>query len=115
MGLDAVEKFTRSDKRIAMRGLLPPIPLESTEDDVRHEISEVICSSSEFADCGINDFEFIDMSGKQASVPRCKAGFEWNGRAIKELADQGACMFVSPNVLEECPQVAVIVTYHRLL
>ena len=33
-GLDAVEKFTRADRRTAMRGLLPPIPLESTEDDM---------------------------------------------------------------------------------
>ena len=81
MGLDAVEKFTRADRRIAMRGLFPPIPLESTEDDVRREICEVIRSSSEFADCGTNDFEFIDMSDKQASVPKCKARFEWNGRA----------------------------------
>jgi len=30
------------------------------------------------------------MSGKQASVPRCKQGFEWNGRAVKELAGSGA-------------------------
>ena len=93
MGLDAVEKFTRADKRIAMRGLLPPIPLESTEDDVRCVICEAIQSSSDFADCGINDFEFIDMSGKQASVPKCKAGFEWNGRAVKELAGSG-CLYV---------------------
>ena len=92
MGLDAVEKFTRADRRISMRGLLPPIPLESTED-VRREICEVIRSSSEFADCGTNDFEFIDMSGKQASVPKCKAGFEWNGRAVKELAGSG-CLYV---------------------
>ena len=93
MGLDAVEKFTRADRRIAMHGLFPPIPLESTEDDVRREICEVIRSSSEFADCGTNDFEFIDMSGKQASVPKCKAGFEWNGRAIKKLAGSG-CLYV---------------------
>ena len=74
MGLDAVEKFTRADKRIAMRGLLPPpIPLESTEDEVRGEICELIRSCSNFAECGINDFEFIDMNGKQASVPKCKA------------------------------------------
>lgn len=70
MGLDAMDKFTRADKRIAMRGLLPPIPLESTEDEVRGEICELIRSSSDFAECGINDFEFIDMNGKQASVPK---------------------------------------------
>ena len=93
MGLDAVEKFTRADKRIAMRGLLPPIPLESTEDEVRLEICELIRSSSDFAECGINDFEFIDMNGKQASVPKCKTGFEWNGRAVKELAGSG-CLYV---------------------
>ena len=93
MGLDPVEKFTRADKKIAMRGLLPPIPLESTEEDVRREICDVIRSSSDFADCAINDFEFIDMSGKHASVPKCKAGFEWNGRAVKELAGSG-CLYV---------------------
>jgi hypothetical protein len=75
-----------------MRGLLPPIPLESTED-IRREMCEVKRSSSEFADCGTNDFEFIDMSGKQASVPRYKAGFEWNGRAVKEWAGSG-CLYV---------------------
>ena len=72
-----------------MRGLLPPIPLESTEDDVRRKICEVIRSGSKFADCGTNNFEFIDMSGKQASVPKCKAGIEWNGQAVKELAGSG--------------------------
>lgn len=33
----------------------------------------------------------IIMSGKHASVPQCKEGFEWDGRAVKELA--GAYMF----------------------
>ena len=64
MGFDAAEKFTQADRRIAMRGLLPFIPLESTEDDLRREICEVIWSSSEYAHCGTDDFEFIDMSGK---------------------------------------------------
>ena len=28
--------------------------------------------------------------GKQASVPQCKNGFKWNGRAVKELAGSGS-------------------------
>lgn len=59
--------------RESLCGLLLPIPLESTEDEVRGEICELIRSSLNFAECGINDFEFIDMNGKQASVPKCKA------------------------------------------
>ena len=30
------------------------------------------------------------MSGKRASIPHCKEGFEWNGRAVKELAGAGS-------------------------
>ena len=33
------------------------------------------------------------MSGKQASVPKCKQGFVWDGRAVKELAGSG-CLYV---------------------
>ena len=38
-------------------------------------------------------FEFIDMSGKQASVPQCKTGFSWDGCAVRELAGSG-CLYV---------------------
>ena len=30
------------------------------------------------------------MSGKRASIPHCKEGFEWNGQAVKELAGAGS-------------------------
>lgn len=36
------------------------------------------------------DFEFINMSGKQASIAYCKDNFEWDGRAIKELSGSGS-------------------------
>ena len=90
MGADGPDTFTRADKRIAMRGLLPPIPVDAEETDVRREICEVIRSCSE---CSQYDFQFIDMNGKQASIPNCKAGFRWDGRAVKELAGSG-CLYV---------------------
>lgn len=40
--------------------------------------------------CGPDDFEFINMSGEQATVPFCRDKFRWNGRAVKELAGSGA-------------------------
>ena len=91
MGEDAPSKFTRADKKIVVRGLLPPIMVEATEEEIRKEICEVICSEPDFSDCRNHDFEFIDMSGKQASVPQYKTGFSWNGRA--ELAGSG-CLYV---------------------
>ena len=43
------------------------------------------------SEIGPGDFQFINMSRRQASVPHCKRkGFEWNGWAVKELAGPGA-------------------------
>ena len=94
MGPNPHKVFTRSDKKIRMRGLLPPIPVSAPESDVRREICDVIrtCSFPDLTDC-TSDFEFIDMSGKQASIPQCKIGFEWEGRAVRELAGSG-CVYV---------------------
>ena len=93
MGADGPDMFTRADKRIAMRGLLPPIPVDASEVNVRQEICDVIRSCTDYRQCGPDDFEFIDMNGKQASIPNCKAGFLWDGRAVKELAGSG-CLYV---------------------
>lgn len=82
--------FTRSDRLICVRGLLPPISVEAPESEVRQEICEVIQSVSDLSGVSADDFEFINMSGKQASVPHCKEGFQWNGRALKELAGSGS-------------------------
>lgn len=84
--------FTRCDKYIVVRGLLPSISVESPESEVRDEILEVIRGATYEPVFG-SDFEFINMGGKQASVPQCKDGFQWNGRAVKELAGNG-CVYV---------------------
>ena len=95
MGRDPPKVFTRTDKRICMRGLLPPISIEASGSEVRREICDVIrtCSFPDLTECTLYDFEFIDMSGKQASIPRSKVGFEWKGRAVKELPGSG-CVYV---------------------
>ena len=77
MGEDAL---TRADRNIVVRGLLPAIMVEATEEEIRKEIGDVIRSEPDFSDCGSHDF---DMSGKQASVPQCKTGFYWDGRAAR--------------------------------
>ena len=92
MGSKAPNNFTRSDKDIVTRGLLPQIPVSATEDEVRGEICQVLhsCTIPILGEIGPTDFNFINLAGKQASVPSCKEGFEWNGRAVKELAGSGA-------------------------
>lgn len=92
MGSKPPNNFTRSDKDIVTRGLLPQIPVSATEDEVRNEICQVVCSCTIpiLGEIGPKDFHFINLAGKQASVPSCKEGFEWNGRAVKELAGSGA-------------------------
>ena len=73
-GPDAPETFTRSDKDIITRGLLPQISVSATEKEVRSEIFEVMqsCETPNLSEIGPDDFQFINMSGKQASVPHCK-------------------------------------------
>ena len=63
--------------------------VDATEEEIHQEICAVLnnCANSEFAP---DDFKYINMSGKPASIPHCKEGFEWNGRAVKELAGAGS-------------------------
>ena len=92
MGITPPKVFTRCDKNICLAGLLPSISLEASEETVRKEICEVFhsCCSPNLSAIQPGDFEFISMSGKQASVPQCKNGFKWDGRAVKELAGSGS-------------------------
>ena len=92
MGPDAPNKFTRSDKNICLKGLLPPISIEASESEIRKEICALIHSGycSTHMEISPTDFEFINMSGKQASVACCKENFECNGRAVRELSGSGS-------------------------
>ena len=92
MGVNAPTSFTRSDKDVYTSGLLPLVSIDATEEEIRQEICAVInnCSNPELSEIAPNDFEYINMSGKRASIPHCKEGFEWNGRAVKELAGAGS-------------------------
>ena len=77
---------------MCISGLLPSISIEAEEAEIRHEICALTHSSScpSYQEIGPTDFEFINMSGKKASVPQCKDGFEWDGRAVKELCGSGS-------------------------
>ena len=67
--------------------------MDASESDVRQEICDVIRSCSDYGECGPDDFQFVDMNGKQASIPNCKAGFLWDRRAVEELTGSG-CLYV---------------------
>ncbi len=84
------KSFTRSEKLILVTGLLPSLPIDASEKDIRGEICDVIKSTDEFKDVTPEDFEFINMCGKQGTIPQCKEGFEWNDRSVKELAGSGS-------------------------
>ena len=92
MGPNPPISFSRCEKNICLTGLLPSISLEASESTVRKEICEVIhsCSSHDLSNIDPQDFEFISMTGKHAGIPQCKNGFQWNGRAVKELAGAGS-------------------------
>ena len=47
MGPEHPPHFTLRDKNIVMRGLLPEIPFDASEQQVREEIRDVIRSCSE--------------------------------------------------------------------
>ena len=95
MGRNPPKIFARSEKNICLSGLLPSLSVEATETTIRKEICDVLnsCSSPNLSHMQPNDFEFVSMSGKQGCIPQCKSGFEWNGRAVKELAGSG-CVYV---------------------
>ena len=90
MGPEAPKKFTCSEKLICVRGLLPAISVDAPETEVRKEICDVLSSNADLAEVTPDDFEFINTSGKQASITQCKSGFKWDGDAVKELAGSGS-------------------------
>ena len=92
MGCDRPMSFTRKDSSILVRGLLPDISLEATEEEIRSDIISVLHSSKEFdlTTVEMNDFEFIDVNGKHCVVPIYRDGQKFNGRSIKQIAGAGA-------------------------
>ena len=84
--------FTRKESDIILRGLLPEISLNSTENEVRDAILSLLHNSSEFNfdSFTTSDFHFIDVNGKQASVPVFTKDQEITGRIIKQIAGLGA-------------------------
>ncbi len=91
--IGSVNEFSRSEKLIIVRGLLPPISLDANQDEIRQEVCAVINDNPSLSEVTPSDFEFVSVSGKQVSIPQCKKGFDWDGRAVKELAGSG-CVYV---------------------
>lgn len=92
---EAPNKFFRSESDIIMKGLLSVISLDTSEAEIHREMYELMrsCSYYDFGNVTEKDFQFIDMSGKVASVAQYKEGFECNGRALKKLAGAG-CVYI---------------------
>ena len=73
---------------------MEPISTGADENDVREEILAVIKEADipgfSLIISEATDFQFIQVSGKTASVPNVREGFTWTGDAVKSLAGQGA-------------------------
>ena len=69
--------FARKETDIVTRGFISDVLLDSTEEEVRQEIYEVLHSTG-LKSIGPKDFEFIDVNGKTG----------W--RVIKQVAGTGA-------------------------
>ena len=90
MGEKAPKQFTLKDSVIALRGVLPEIDVEARELDIRRVIADMIISGGEeFLSCSRYSFEFIEANGKSLYVPAKPTGFEWSGKAVKNLAGNG--------------------------
>ena len=106
MGEGSPQSFTRKECFILFRALLPEIELDDSEEKIREVITSVIRCNKQFnMSCFLeSDFEFIDVNGKQASVPTCQESQQFNGRTVKQMAGTGA---IYVRLLKEVPTRSV--------
>ena len=88
MGHDSADSFGLKESYILMRGMLPEVSVNASENEMRHYIRD--SSEKVLGRLSINDFEFLEACGKRLCVPAHQADFEWTGRAVKQLAGTGA-------------------------
>lgn len=87
MGESSPRQFTLKDKFVALRGLLPEIDMQASEDDVWAAINSVIVNSGEeLGSCTRYGFE---ANGKNLCAPAKPSGFQWTGKAVKNLLGHG--------------------------
>ena len=82
-------------------------------------------------DFDVNDFEFMDVHGKKATVPTCDDNHQFTGKSIKQLAGVGAVyirltkkipshvVFISDDLdfepLTKIRSVILVLSYHPFL
>ena len=76
----APNSFTRSDKDIITRGLLPQISVSATEDEVQNEICQVVCSCTIpiLSEIGPKDFRFINLDFNETG----ELSRSWQGQVL---------------------------------
>ena len=92
MGEESPRSFVRSDKKILLSDIMELISTVASEAEVREEIVAIVRRAEEpgynLRVCDPTDFQFIQVSGKSATVPNVRNG--WTGDAVKSLAGHGA-------------------------
>jgi hypothetical protein len=91
MGSDAPQSFGLKESIVLLRGMLPEIGIDASEHEVRNFIRDTMKDSDKtLAMLLPTDFEFMEADGKALCTPAHQSGFEWTGRAVKQLAGCGA-------------------------
>lgn len=91
MGLSAPRSFGLKESYILLRGMLPEISVSASEREVRSFIRDALKDSDDtLLGCSPDDFEYLEANGKNLSTPAHQSDFEWTGRAVKQLAGNGA-------------------------
>lgn len=91
MGPKAPRSFGLKESYVLMRGMLPEIEVCAGEEEVRETIMHTMKDSEKsLAAFDHSQFQLMEANGKTLCVPAQHAGFEWTGRAVKELSGSGA-------------------------
>ena len=91
MGSKGPKSFGLKESYVLMRGILPEMSVDASEGEIRHGIFKTMRDSEPtLRELTSTDFEFMEASGKCMSVPAQQVGFEWTGRAVKQLSGTGA-------------------------
>ena len=91
MGPKAPSSFTIKNSLVYLRGMLPEIGYEFSEEQVRKCILDTINASEEVpVNTDLYCFEFLEAYGKQLCVPAQTSELEWTGKALKHLAGSGS-------------------------
>ena len=85
------EHFTRKEEYILVNGMIQ-FHVDDDESAIRSKIVSVISTTKDpdLLSIAVDDFEFISMIGKHASVSHHAPDYQYTGQAVKQLTGSGS-------------------------